>query len=272
MATLVHLLETTLIRVGNDSYAKENNSYGLTTLRNKHVSVEGSQLRFHFKGKSGRTWKLQLTDRRVARVVRACQDLPGQDLFQYVDEAGELRDVSSSDVNAYLKEISGRDITAKDFRTWYGTVLAALALQEFQTFDSNAAQKKAVKAAIERVAARLGNTPTICRKCYIHPEVLQAHAEGQLLLEIKQRVEEELRDELSGLRPEEAAVLVFIQRRLARTLKDKLSESLEVLKRQTGGPQRKKKPKRLRRRRGLIVRNDETPASPADPVFRAFSD
>jgi DNA topoisomerase-1 len=245
MATLVYLLETTLIRVGNDSYAKENNSYGLTTLRNKHVSVEGSELRFHFKGKSGRTWKLQLTDRRVARVVRTCQDLPGQDLFQYVDESGELRDVSSSDVNAYLKEIGGRDITAKDFRTWYGTVLAALALQEFQTFDSKAAQKKAVKAAIERVAARLGNTPTICRKCYIHPEVLQAHAEGQLLLEIKHRVEEELRDELCGLRPEEAAVLVFLQRRLQRTLKDKLCESLAVLQREASAPQRKKKSKRL---------------------------
>jgi DNA topoisomerase-1 len=229
LATVVHLLETTLIRVGNDSYAKENNSYGLTTLRNKHVSVNGSELKFHFKGKSGRTWKLRLKDRRVAKVVRACQELPGQELFQYVDETGELRDVISSDVNAYLKEITGRDITAKDFRTWCGTVLAALALREFQSFDSKAAQKKAVKTAIEHVAARLGNTPTICRKCYIHPEVLQAHAEGQLLFEIKRQVEQELRSELSGLDPEEAAVLAFLQRRLQWTLKSKLSDSLAML-------------------------------------------
>jgi DNA topoisomerase I len=244
LATVVYLLETTLIRVGNDSYAKENNSYGLTTLRNKHVSVDGCELQFHFKGKSGRTWKLQLKDRRVAKVVRACQDLPGQELFQYLDEIGELRDVTSADVNEYLKEITGRDITAKDFRTWYGSVLAALALQEFQTFDSKAAQKKAVKMAIERVAARLGNTPTICRKCYIHPELLQAHAEGQLLLEIKRQAEQELRQELSGLAPEEAAVLAFLQRRLQRTLKDKLSDSLAILQKQTNSNQRRKKPKR----------------------------
>jgi DNA topoisomerase I len=243
LAGVVYLLETTLIRVGNDSYAKENNSYGLTTLRNKHVSVNGSELRFHFKGKSGKTWKLQLRDRRVAKVVRACQDLPGQELFQYLDETGELRGVSSTDVNAYLKAITGRDITAKDFRTWYGTVLAALALQEFQSSDTKVAQKKAVKAAIERVAARLGNTPTICRKCYIHPELLQAHAEGQLLLEAKRRTEQELRDELPGLDPEEAAVLAFLQRRLQCTLKDKLSDSLAILQ-QTNSNQGKRKPKR----------------------------
>jgi DNA topoisomerase-1 len=240
LATVVHLLETTLIRVGNDSYAKENDSYGLTTLRNRHVSVDGSELKFHFKGKSGRTWKLQLKHRRVASVVRACQELPGQELFQYVDETGELRDVTSSDVNAYLKEVTGRDITAKDFRTWYGTVLAALALQEFQSFDTKAAQKKAVKAAIERVATRLGNTPTICRKCYIHPEVLRAHAEGQLLLEVKDHAEEELRSELSELNPEEAAVLAFLQQRLQRTLKDTLSDGLAVLR----NTRKKRPPKR----------------------------
>ena len=244
LATIVHLLETTLIRVGNDSYAKENKSYGLTTLRNQHVSVEGSELRFHFKGKSGRTWRLQLKDRRIAKVVRACQELPGQELFQYVDDAGELRDVTSSDVNAYLQEITGRDITTKDFRTWYGTVLAALALHDFQNVDSKAAQKKTVKLAIERVAARLGNTPTICRKCYIHPEVLQAHAEGQLLLQLKHHVEGQLRDNVSSLRPEEAAVLAMLQSRLQQTLHDKLSDSLTLLNGQAKPHQQKKRLKR----------------------------
>ena len=153
LATVVHLLETTLIRVGNDSYAKDNKSYGLTTLQNNHVEVNGTELKFHFKGKSGKTWQLRVKNRRVAKIVRACQELPGQELFQYIDEDGVLRDVTSSDVNAYLKEITQRDITAKDFRTWHGTVLAAVALQEVQTFDSKAAFKRNVKSAIEGVAA-----------------------------------------------------------------------------------------------------------------------
>ena len=226
LATVVHLLETTLIRVGNDDYAKQNKSYGLTTLRNPHVTVEGSELRFRFKGKSGKTWNLQVKDRRIAKTVRACQELPGQRLFQYQDEEGEIREVTSADVNTYLKEITGSDITAKDFRTWAGTVMAALALREFEAFDTQAAQKKNLKAAIENVASRLGNTPTICRKCYIHPEVLNAYVEGNLLLEIKDRVEEELREDLSALRPEEAAVLAMLEGRLKRTLGDALKESL----------------------------------------------
>jgi DNA topoisomerase I len=163
LATVVHLLETTLIRVGNDDYAKENKSYGLTTLRNPHVNVEGSQLRFQFKGKSGKVWRLQMRDRRVAKIVKACQELPGQRLFVYLDESGEGREVTSADVNDYLREITGQDITAKDFRTWAGTVMAALALQEFEAFDSGAIAKKNVRAAIEHVASRLGNTPAICR-------------------------------------------------------------------------------------------------------------
>ncbi|MFL4974819.1 MAG: DNA topoisomerase IB, partial [Microvirga sp.] len=166
LATVVDLLEKTLIRVGNDDYAKQNKSYGLTTLKNQHVAVNGSELRFQFKGKSGKVWRLKVKDRRIAKIVRACQDLPGQELFQYIDEDGERRDVTSSDVNTYLREITGRDVTAKDFRTWQGTVLAAMALQEFQEFDTKAALKKNVKAAIEKVATRLGNTPAICRKCY----------------------------------------------------------------------------------------------------------
>jgi DNA topoisomerase-1 len=218
LATVVHLLETTLIRVGNDDYAKANKSYGLTTLRDPHVKVDGSELRFQFKGKSGKTWRLQVKDRRVAKIVKACQDLPGQELFQYVDENGERKDVTSADVNAYLKEITGRDITAKDFRTWAGTVLAALALQEFETFDTEAKAKKNVRAAIERVASRLGNTPTICRKCYIHPEILSSYAEGAMLLEVKNQLEAELREDLASLKPEEAAVLGLLEARLNRTL------------------------------------------------------
>jgi DNA topoisomerase I len=228
LATVVHLLETTLIRVGNDDYARTNKSYGLTTLRNPHVKVEGAELRFQFKGKSGKTWRLQVKDRRIAKIVKACQELPGQELFQYIDEDGELKDVTSADVNAYLREITGRDITAKDFRTWAGTVLAALALKEFQAFDSQAGAKKNLRAAIERVASRLGNTPTICRKCYVHPEVLSAYTEGALLLEVRDRVEEELRGDIGSLKPEEAAVLGLLEARLNRTLGDQLEESLEA--------------------------------------------
>jgi len=230
LATVVHLLETTLIRVGNDDYARTNKSYGLTTLRNPHVKVEGAELRFQFKGKSGKTWRLQLKDRRVAKIVRACQELPGQRLFQYQDDEGEVREVTSADVNAYLKEVTGSDITAKDFRTWAGTVLAALALQEFEEIDTQAAQKKNIKAAIERVSARLGNTPTICRKCYIHPEVLNAYIEGDLALQVKERAEEELRENIAELKPEEAAVLAMLEARLKRTLEGSLKASLKAAK------------------------------------------
>jgi len=218
LATVVHLLETTLIRVGNSDYAKQNDSYGLTTLRDPHVKVDGRELRFQFKGKSGKTWRLQVKDRRVAKIVRACQELPGQDLFQYVGENGEQLSVTSSDVNAYLKEITGRDITAKDFRTWAGTVLAALALAEFEAFDSDAKAKKNIRAAIEQVASRLGNTPTICRQCYVHPEVLNCYLEGGLMLEIREEIQEELRDRLAGLKPEEVAVLALLEARLGREI------------------------------------------------------
>jgi DNA topoisomerase-1 len=226
LATIVHLLESTLIRVGNDEYARTNKSYGLTTLKNRHVEVDGATLKFNFKGKSGKIWKLNLRNRRVAKVIRACQELPGQELFEYIDENGVNRDVTSSDVNDYLREISGEDITAKDFRTWHGTVLAAMALQEIQKFDTQATAKRNIRAAIEKVAARLGNTPTICRKCYVHPEVIATYVEGSLLLEVKAEVEEELREDLAALGPEEAAVLAMLQQRLKLTLKDKLHASL----------------------------------------------
>jgi DNA topoisomerase I len=216
LATVVRLLETTLIRVGNDDYAKQNGSYGLTTLRNRHVQVAGTELRFSFKGKSGKSWQLRIADGRIARILRECQDLPGQELFQYVDEDGQRRGIDSGDVNEYLREVANSDVTAKDFRTWAGTVLAALALKEFERFDTQAAAKRNVKRAIEHVAQRLGNTPTICRKCYVHPGVLDCYLDGSLALQVKQEAEAELREAAAGLRPEEAAVLGLLIGRLAR--------------------------------------------------------
>jgi DNA topoisomerase-1 len=219
LATIVHLLDTTLIRVGNEDYAQANKSYGLTTLRDRHVDVSGTELRFAFKGKSGKEWRLRLRDRRVAKVVRACQELPGQELFQYLDDEGHRRGVDSGDVNAYLREASGHDITAKDFRTWAGTVLAAMALSAFEGVASDTAAKRNVKAAIEHTAARLGNTPAICRKCYVHPEVLDGYMQGTLLVQVQQEVEAELRQDLPSLKPEEAAVLAFLHQRLQQIAK-----------------------------------------------------
>jgi DNA topoisomerase I len=197
-------------------------------LQRRHVKVNGSELRFRFAGKSGRTWQLKVKSRRVAKIVRACQDLPGQELFQYYDENGDLKDVTSSDVNAYLREISGKDITAKDFRTWHGTVLAAVALSEIGLFDSETAHKKSVRAAVGQVASRLGNTATICRKCYIHPEILQAYATGELLLRIPPGPKTELGE--TRLAATESAVLSLLEKRLGRTLKDKLNDSVKAEK------------------------------------------
>ncbi|MBV8103283.1 MAG: DNA topoisomerase IB [Hyphomicrobiales bacterium] len=220
LATVVHLLESTLIRVGNDDYAKQNNSYGLTTLMNRHVAVDGNEVRFRFTGKSGKQWSLRVRDRRIAKIIKACQELPGQELIQYVDEEGHCRSVTSTDVNDYLREITAKDITAKDFRTWAGTVLAAMALRELESFDSAAQAKRNLRAAIEKVSARLGNTPTICRKCYVHPEVLNSYMDGNLVLELKSKAERELRSGMEGLKPEEAAVLALLRSRLAREAED----------------------------------------------------
>lgn len=214
LATIVHLLENTMIRVGNDDYAKQNKSFGLTTLRDRHVAIAGGKLRFAFKGKSGKSWQLELHDRRVAKIVKASQDLPGQRLFQYLDENGERREVTSSDVNAYLREISGRDITAKDFRTWTGTVLAALMLAETEAAESETAAKRNIKAAIEKVSAVLGNTPTICRKCYVHPEVFDMYLDRSLALRIEEGAEALSQE--ARLRPEEQAVLTLLRDRLQK--------------------------------------------------------
>jgi DNA topoisomerase-1 len=216
LATVVNLLETTLIRVGNEDYARSNKSYGLTTLRTRHVAVEGAELRFEFKGKSGKIWKLSIRDRRVARLVKTCQELPGQHLFQYIDADGARQAVTSADVNAYLREISGRDFTAKDFRTWAGTVLAAMALcAHDEALEGAARTKRYIKAAIDKVAARLGNTPTICRKCYVHPEVFAAYLDGDFITVVRTQV---VCEEVGQLKPEEAAVLALLLRRAARDM------------------------------------------------------
>lgn len=212
LATVVWLLENTMIRVGNADYARQNKSHGLTTLRDRHVRIEGTEVRFRFRGKSGKEWDLGLRDRRVARIVKASQDLPGQHLFQYLDEDGQRCEVTSGDVNDYLREISGGPITAKDFRTWSGTVLAALALTAFEKADSEAAAKRNIREAIEQVAARLGNTPTICRKCYVHPQVIDSYLAEDLALEIEDAIDEELKS--PSLSPEETAVLKFLKERL----------------------------------------------------------
>lgn len=219
LAAVVQLLEKTLIRVGNEEYARENGSFGLTTLRDKHAEVSGAKVRFEFRGKSGVRHSVEITDRRLARVVGQCRDIPGYELFQYVDENGERDTIDSADVNDYLREIAGDEFTAKDFRTWAGTVLAAMALHEFESFDSETQAKHNVVRAIERVAERLGNTPAVCRKCYVHPEIIDAYLDGETIRTVERRAEQMLERELHDLDPEEAAVVALLQQRLKRQLK-----------------------------------------------------
>ncbi|MFT3727048.1 MAG: DNA topoisomerase IB [Terricaulis sp.] len=207
LATIVRLLDTTMIRVGNEEYAKANKSYGLTTLKGRHAEIHGGELKFVFTGKSGRSWRLTLKDRRVARIVKAIQDLPGQRLFQYRDQAGDIQQVTSTDVNAYLRDISGADITAKDFRTWGGSVLAAAELSRLGAFDTEALAKANIKAAIENVSQTLGNTPAICRKCYVHPALTESYLAGEFKLPRARR---------QGLSAQEASVLAFLSRKPAR--------------------------------------------------------
>jgi DNA topoisomerase-1 len=215
LATVVRLLEGTLMRVGNEEYARENRSYGLTTLRDRHAEVRGASVRFTFKGKSGRWHSVDMTDARVARVIRRLQDLPGQELFQYRD-GDELRTVTSDDVNDYIREAAGDEFTAKDFRTWAGTVLCARALQEMEAVDSEANSKRNLVQAIESVAAQLGNTVAVCRRSYIHPALVDAYLDGSMARTLKARAEVQIQGSLRNLRGDEAAVLVLLQRRLAR--------------------------------------------------------
>jgi DNA topoisomerase I len=192
LATIVQLLERSLIRVGNEEYARENKSFGLTTMQDRHVDVKGSKLRFRFRGKSGRQHEVDVTDRRIARIVSKLQDLPGQSLFQYLDDEGKVRDITSQDVNEYLREITGEDFTAKDFRTWAGTVLAAIALRAAGEFETKTQAKANIKNAIEAVAKVLGNTPAICRQCYIHPAILETYLNGDSIDGLKQETAKEL--------------------------------------------------------------------------------
>jgi DNA topoisomerase-1 len=230
LATVVKLLETGLIRVGNDEYAKENKSFGLTTLKDRHARINGSKVEFRFRGKGGKYHSVDIHDARLAKIVRNCQAIPGQELFQYYDPEGNAHDVTSSDVNEYLQQITKSDFTAKDFRTWAGTVLAAMALQEFEKFDTKAQAKKNLLRAIETVSQRLGNTPAICRKCYIHPVIIESYLDGTMLETFKKRAEEQISRSLHSLKPEEAGVLTFLQQRLASEQKKTRPSLLQQLK------------------------------------------
>ncbi len=214
LAAVVRLMELTLFRIGNPEYAKENKHFGLTTLRRRHVAIEGDHVHLSFRGKSGIRHDSDINDRRLARIVKQCRDLPGYELFQYLDEDGNRHTIDSEGVNEYLREISGEEITAKDFRTWAATNLAALALQEFAEFDTEATRKKAIVRAVEEVAKHLGNTPAICRRCYIHPAIFEGYLDGTLIDSLQQQTRAYLTQNIEGMSPEEAAVTAFLQLRL----------------------------------------------------------
>ena len=213
LATILHLMERTLIRVGNEEYARANQSYGLTTMRNRHVDVKGPTVTFTFKGKSGVRHTIDLEDRRIAKIVQRCQDVPGYELFQYVDSDGAYHAIDSADVNAYLREISSEEFTAKDFRTWAGTVLACRALQEFEMYSSATQAKKNIAQAVKDVATRLGNTPTVCRKCYIHPVVIESYLRGKLKTLRGRAAKASDDDRPAALRREEAALMKLLRQR-----------------------------------------------------------
>jgi len=216
LAAVIKLLEATLIRVGNEEYARDNGSFGLTTLRGRHASIKGATVKFRFRGKSGKVHEIGVQDRRLSRIVKSCQELPGQELFQYVDGHGRRRALTSSDVNDYLREVTGQGFTAKDFRTWAGTVLAAWALQALPPARTKTDAKKNVLRAVERVAGRLGNTVAICRKCYVHPVVFDAYLDGTLVETLRQRLDHEVRAGEDHLQREEMAVLALLHNRLDR--------------------------------------------------------
>lgn len=206
LATVVELLQTTAIRIGNDEYAKANQSYGLTTLRNTHVKVTGSGVRFTFRGKSGVRHAIDLRDKRLARIIRQCQDLPGQQLFTYLDDDGESRVIDSSEVNAYIRDISGDDFSAKDFRTWLGTVACAEFLAQEQPAESQGERKSRVASVIREVAKRLANTPAVCRKCYVHPDVIGTYMDEGKMPSRRGRA-------IEGLTREECSVLALLRER-----------------------------------------------------------
>jgi DNA topoisomerase-1 len=211
LATVVRLLECTCIRVGNDEYAKSNRSFGLTTLQDRHVEISGSNLRFEFRGKSGKMHKVDLNDRRLARIVERCQDLPGEDLFQYLDDDDVRQTIGSGDVNEYIREISGQEFTAKDFRTWAGTLLAIEALTKMGPFSTQRNAKSNVLKAIDQVAEQLNNTRSVCRKYYVHPAVLESYMDGNLLEHLGNGSKQGTKDDLTA---DEAAVVRLLQRHL----------------------------------------------------------
>ena len=210
LATVVWLLEKTLIRVGNTEYAKENETFGLTTMQDRHAEVHGSTVAFSFRGKSGKEHRVSITDRRLARIVQRCQTLPGEKLFQYVDELGNRQDIDSGDINGYLRAIAGEDVTAKDFRTWAGTMLAGRALREIGPARLVRDKRSNIVRAIDRVAKRLGNTRAVCRKYYIHPVILEAYSRGKVIPPAEPR-ERDRRKPERRLRQDEIAVLRFIE-------------------------------------------------------------
>lgn len=220
LATVVYLLQLTMIRVGNDEYAKTNHSYGMTTLRNKHVKIDGSEIHFHFKGKSGVEHSITVQDKKLAKIVSRIRELPGQELFQYVDDSGERHSISSTDVNQYLHEITNEDFTAKDFRTWFGTVLTAMNLYISESCENQNDVKKAIVNAIQATSEKLGNTPAICKKCYIHPVVISSYSEGVFLTTIENTIKKHcVADQNadleiileSGLSLGELALLTFLE-------------------------------------------------------------
>jgi DNA topoisomerase-1 len=213
LAAVVRLLELTLIRVGNEEYARLNRSFGLTTMRGRHALVEGTRVRFRFRGKSGAMHEVGLRDRRLASIVRRCQELPGQDLFAYVDEDGEVRDIASDDVNDYIREASGGDFTAKDFRTWAGTLLAFRALRALQPEGHGPAARRNVVQAMRVTAAHLGNTPAVARGSYVHPAVLEAYLDGGLRGALVDAAEEQVEPPVGADRSEELAVVRLLKQR-----------------------------------------------------------
>jgi len=216
MATVVWLLEKTLIRIGADEYTKTNKSFGLTTLRRRHVEVDGHEMRFEFRGKSGIVHSVAVTDRRIARIVQHCQELRGQELFQYLDDSGGRKTVQAEDINEYLQEIAGRDVTAKDFRTWAGTMLAAHELRTMGPAKTRKEAEKNIIRAVDSTAAKLGNTRTVCRKYYIHPAIMEAYREGRVLSPEPQHKWHKRHHHIPALRRHEEEVLAFIRAESAR--------------------------------------------------------
>jgi len=214
MATLVWLLETTLIRIGSDEYAKANKSYGLTTFRRRHVAVVGSEMRFEFRGKSGIQHAVAVTDKRIARIVQRCQELHGEELFKYLDDEGKRQSIQAEDVNAYLQAVTGRDVTAKDFRTWAGTMLTAEALRRTGPAKTRREAERNIVAAVDLTAKRLGNTRSVCRKYYIHPALIEAYLEGSVLPPLPERKWSARKPRGPALRQHEKDVLNFLKARL----------------------------------------------------------